>query len=211
MTRGTWVAALVVVGAAWVGSAVVIGRLPERVPIHWNFQGVADGFGLRTTAFVLPTVLCGLLALFAALPRLSPGSFQMNEFRPTYGIIVVLTLAILATVHALALAAALGQRVDMTRFITAAVLLGLGVMGNFLGRVRRNFFVGVRVPWTLASERVWNETHRMAAWVTCGGGLLGSAVALAGYPLIALGLLVPIIAVPIAFSFVRSRQLEARG
>ncbi len=84
-------------------------------------------------------------------------------------------------------------------------------MGNFFGKIRRNFFLGIRVPWTLASERVWNETHRLAAWVTCGCGLLGSAVALAGYPLVGLSLIVPMAAVPIVFSLYRSKQLEARG
>lgn len=212
MTRRGLIAALALIGVTWIGSAAVFGRLPERVPTHWNIHGDADGFGPRAMgAFLLPATLVGLLGLFAALPWLSPGSFKMDDFRSTYGKIVVIALAMLAAIHALTLAAALGYRVDMPRFMTATILLGLGVMGNSFGRVRRNFFVGIRVPWTLASERVWNETHRLAAWVTCAGGLLGSAIALAGYPLVALGLLLPIIAVPIAFSLVRYKQLEARG
>ncbi len=96
----------------------------------------------------------------------------------------------LAFVQAVALMGALGYQFNMSRVMTAGVLLGVGLMGNFFGKLRRNFFLGIRVPWTLASERVWNETHRLAAWVTCACGLLGSAVAIAGYPLVGLSLIV---------------------
>ncbi|MHC5544616.1 SdpI family protein, partial [Singulisphaera rosea] len=71
--------------------------------------------------------------------------------------------------------------------------------------------VGVRVPWTLASERVWNDTHRLAAWLFFGGGLFGAAASLAGYPLVGLVSLVPIVLIPIVYSAVRYKQLERRG
>ena len=212
MTRTSWFVAVGLVVAVWVGSALVYGQLPECVPTHWNLRGEVDGYGSRVVGvWLLPMTLVGLLGLFAALPWMSPTSFKMDGFRSTYGIIVVITLALFAFIHALALAAALGYRIEMTRFIVAAAMLALGVMGNFFGRVHRNFFVGWRVPWTLASERVWNETHRLAAWVTCGCGVLGSLVALAGYPLLAQGFILPIVAVPLVFSLVRYKQLEARG
>ena len=212
MTRGTWLVAVGLVGAVIVGSALVYGKLPDRVPTHWNIRGQVDGHGPRAVAAAaIPVTLIGLLGLFAVLPRISPTQFTMDNFRATYGRIVVIALAMLAFVQAMALLAALGYRFDMTRVLVAGMLLGLAMLGNLLGKVRRNFFVGVRVPWTLASERVWNETHRLAAWVIGGGGLLGAAVALAGYPLIGLGLLAPMIAVPIGFSLYRYKQLEARG
>lgn len=212
MTRGAWSVALLVVAATLVGSAWVYGRLPEQVPIHWNIHGVADGYGSRAVgAFLLPAVLLGLLGLFAVIPWASPASFRPDASRTAYGTIVVVALGMLAFVHALALRASLGYPTDIARLAPAVVLLGLGLMGNVFGRVQRNYFVGIRVPWTLASERVWNETHRLAAWITTPCGLLGSVVALMGFPRVALGFLVPIIAVPIAFSFVRLKQLEARG
>lgn len=212
MTRGTWFAAVGLVGVVLLGSVLVHGKLPERVPTHWNLRGQVDGHGPRAVAaFALPAVLVGMLGFFAVLPKVSPAQFSMNDFRGTYGKIVLILLAMLAFIQTLALLAALGYSFDMTRLITAGMLLGLALMGNFFGKIRRNFFVGVRVPWTLASERVWNETHRLAAWVTSGCGLIGSVVALAGYPLVGLGFVVPIVVVPVAFSLVRYKQLEARG
>ena len=212
MTRSTWSLAVGLVVAVLVGSALVYGKLPDRVPTHWNLRGEVDGHGPRAVAaFLLPVTLVGLLGLLAVLPRLSPISFRFDEFRSTYGKIVVIMLTMFGFVQTLALLGALGYQFNMTRLVVAGLLLGLGLMGNFFGKIRRNFFVGVRVPWTLASERVWNETHRLAAWITCGCGFTGSLVALAGYPLAGLGFIVPIVIVPIVFSLVRYKQLEARG
>ncbi len=212
MTRGTWFVAVALIVAVFVGSILVYGKLPERILTHWNLRGEVDGFGSRAVGvLLLPIVLVGLVGLFAVLSWMSPTSFKMDGFRATYGAIVIITLTLLSFIHVLALTATLGYRVDMTRFIVAAALFALGLMGNFLGKVRRNFFIGFRVPWTLANERIWNETHRLAAWVMFGCGFLGSAVALAGHPLVGQGLILPIVIVPILFSLYRYKQLEARG
>ena len=212
MSRGTWWVAVGLVGVVIVGSSLVHGQLPERVPTHWNLRGEVDGHGPRAVAaFLLPAILIGLLGLFAVLPKIAPARFTLDEFGPTYRAIVLIALGMLSYVQVFTLLGGLGYRFNMTRMIVAGMLLGLGLMGNYFGKVRRNFFVGVRVPWTLASERVWNETHRLAAWVTSGCGLIGSLVALVGYPLIGLGFVVPIVVVPVVFSLVRYKRLEARG
>lgn len=212
MTRGSWLVAIGLVVAVLVGSAVVYPRLPDRVPTHWNLQGQVDAYGPKAVAtFLLPGVMVGLLALFAALPWLSPAPFKMEGFRPTYGVIVVIVLAMQSFIHTVTLLVAMGYKIDVTRFLVAGGLLGIGLMGNVLGKVRRNVFVGVRVPWTLASERVWNETHRLAAWLSFGFGLLGSAVALMGHPIVALAFLALIVVIPILFSLMRYKQLERRG
>lgn len=212
MTRGSWLFAIGLVAVVLVGSAVVYPWLPDRVPTHWNLHGQVDGYGPRwLAAFLLPVVMAALLALFAVLPWLSPAQFKMEGFRATYGFIVGVVLAMQGFIHVVTLLAALGSKLDVTRSLTAGVLLGLALMGNVLGKVRRNFFVGVRVPWTLASERVWNETHRLAAWVTTSVGLVGAVTAALGYPIVALGLLVLIVVAPTVFSLVRYKQLERRG
>ncbi|SIO34072.1 Uncharacterized membrane protein [Singulisphaera sp. GP187] len=212
MTRASWLAAIGLIVAVWVGTAVVYGSLPDRVPTHWNIRGQVDAHGPKAlAALLMPAVMVGMLALFAALPWLSPAQFKLEGFRSTYGFIAVVVLAMQAFIHTLLLLAAMGYQFDMSRWLVAGTLFGLGLMGNVMGKVRRNFYVGFRVPWTLASERVWNETNRLAAWLTFGVGLLGSAVALMGYPLVALSSLVLIVVIPTIFSLLRYKQLERSG
>ncbi len=119
MTRSTWLVAVGLVVGVMLGSTLVFGRLPDQVPTHWNLQGEIDGHGSRAVAFVIPTFLIGLLGLFAILPVISPTQFSMNEFRATYGAIVMILLAMLAFVQAVALMGALGYQFDMSRVMTA--------------------------------------------------------------------------------------------
>jgi uncharacterized membrane protein len=80
-----------------------------------------------------------------------------------------------------------------------------------MGKLRRNFYLGIRTPWTLTSERVWNETHRFAARITVAGGMVGLALSIAGLYLWALlAILVPLLA-SVVYSLVIYKQLERRG
>ena len=63
--------------------------------------------------------------------------------------------------------------VDLGRAFIAGMFLFFALLGNVIGKVRKNFYIGVRVPWTLASDRVWNDTHRLAAWVMVAAGVIG--------------------------------------
>src|SRR5262245_17683179 len=74
-------------------------------------------------------------------------------------------------------------RFDIGRLMVGGMFLFFALLGNVLGKVKRNFFMGVRTPWTLASETVWTRTHRLAAWLWTGGGLVGLVAVLAGAPL----------------------------
>ena len=65
---------------------------------------------------------------------------------------------------------------DLGRAFIAGMFLFFGLMGNVMGKVRKNFYIGIRVPWTLASDRVWNDTHRVAAWVWVAAGVVGFAI-----------------------------------
>ena len=154
-----------------------------------------------------------LLGLFWVLPFLSPRSFEVDSSRKTYLFIVVLITGLMGYIQAVILyAAAHGGQVDLGRAMVGGTFLFFAMLGNVLGRVRRNFYIGVRVPWTLASERVWNDTHRVAAWLFVACGLAGFVIALAGLPLAAaFAVLLIAIVVPIIYSFVHYKQLERRG
>jgi immunity protein, SdpI family len=175
------VLALVLVVVALLMSVVFYGRLPEQVPSHWNIRGEVDGYSSRPVgAFFMPAVMAGLWLLFLALPAISPRGFRFESFRAVWGILQSTILGLLLLVHALMLSAAMGKPVDVTRGAEAGVGLLIAVLGNFLGKVSRNFFVGIRTPWTLASEEVWLRTHRLGGKLFVLAGLAMFVLTLAG-------------------------------
>lgn len=164
---------LVIIAVAFVASAAVYSDLPARVPSHWNVAGEIDGWmNKEWGAFVMPLTLVGLLAMLYVLPRIDPRGANYSKFRGTFEIVMITTMVFLLGVHLIMLAIALGKDVSMTRVIPLGIGLLLMVLGNLMPRTRSNWFVGLRTPWTLSSDRVWERTHRL------GGRLLVAAGAL---------------------------------
>jgi uncharacterized membrane protein len=199
---------LVVVSAAF--ATVLYPRLPDPVPTHWNASGAADGFTPKPWgAFLMPLVMAGVALLLAVLPRISPRGFALSPFARVYDVLQTAVVAFLAFVNAIALLTAAGVGLSMERWIFAGTGLLLAVVGNFLGKITKNFFVGVRTPWTLASDEVWLRTHRLAGklFVVAGFVVFASSVAGGSVPLliapIALAAIVSVVA-----SFIFYRRIE---
>lgn len=212
MNRTYWACAIVLVAAAFAATAGSIPSLPDRVPMHWNLRGEVDGWGSRASAWIMPGVMLGMLGLFAILPALSPRPFDLGKSRSVYLFVMVLMIALVGYIHALMLWAALRPRLDVSRALVGGVMLMLALMGNVMGKIKRNLYMGVRTPWTLASERVWSDTHRVAAWWLVGAGLVGFIACLAGLPVwVPLIPLVAAILWTCVFSYLRYKELERRG
>lgn len=174
---------LVLVAAACAATMYAWPMLPERVPVHWDIDGVVNGYGPRAALWLLGPGLISLMALCGALlPRISPRRFDMSGFDPTYYYLCGVVVSMLAYVYALVLAAVLHGAVPMQKAVPAGVFILLILIGNPMGKVRRNFFMGIRTPWTLASERVWYATHRLAAKLMVASGLLGLFALWIGVP-----------------------------
>jgi uncharacterized membrane protein len=175
--RGRWFGA-VVVGLMVVASALVFDRLPDRIPTHWNIDGEADGWMARWPgAFLSPMLGLGLWLLMPVLRGLDPRRKNYERFDATFWIVVNVVLLFVALVHGATLAAALGWPVDVARVILVALGLLAVALGNYLPRVRSNWWMGIRTPWTLEDEEVWRDTHRLAGrtFVMAGVVMLGAA------------------------------------
>jgi uncharacterized membrane protein len=218
MTRYYWIAAAVLVALAAGASAWLYPSLPEQIPTHWNIKGEIDGYGDKAWAmWIMPLLMIGMLVLFAFLPALSPRHFEVDRFRSTYLYIMVLVTAFLGYMHGVVLygvwqSTAGGNTIDIGRPLIAGIFLFFALLGNVIGKVRKNFYIGFRVPWTLASDRVWNDTHRVAAWVMVAAGLVGFVVTISGFALIAAFVVLPgSMLIPVIYSFVHYKALEKRG
>jgi uncharacterized membrane protein len=207
-----YLAGILLTAAALAATAVAYPDLPSSVPTHWNLHGQPNGYSPKWALYLLgPGFMAGIVLLTRLLPWLSPKHFEVESFRSTYMQIMLMTVGMLAYCDAVILWIGVGHSVNIRRAIVGAVCLLFVLLGNVMGKVRRNFFIGIRTPWTLASERVWNATHRLAAKTFVLGGLAGLAliaVGLNGWPVVAL---LAGAAVPVVYSLVLSKQLDRRG
>ena len=166
------------IAGAYAYSLAVYARLPERVPTHWNAAGEVDGWSGRAVgAFLMPTVALGLWLLFLVLPRLDPRRANYARFGPTYDLVVATVIVFQVALHVLLLGVALGWPVAVDTVIIVGVGLLLLLLGNVLPRVRPNWFIGIRTPWTLSSDRAWEKTHRVGGYIFSAAGLVVVAAA----------------------------------
>ena len=216
MTRIYIILSLLLTAGALVATAIIYPQLPEKIPIHWNIQGEVDGHGERIWSLLTPAILIGFLLLFWAIPWLSPKPFAVDSFRSTYCFILLVLTGLFVYIHGLLLWAAWSGKVDITRAMLTGMLIMFSLLGNVLGKVRRNLYIGVRTPWTLANERVWNETHRLAGRTFVGAAILGLVAVLLPVPLpaVIITVVVSIIGgslVPVVYSFILYKRLERLG
>jgi uncharacterized membrane protein len=152
--------------------------LPDTVPTHWNIRGEIDDHGSKWTTLLLPPGLVLLtFGLLVGLPLVGPFRKNFEQFRVTYGRICVTVMAGMVALHVVSLLASSGHSLRIGAAISVVLGVMLTALGNWLGKVRRNFYLGIRTPWTLANDAVWEKTHRL------GGKLfvvVGVASVLAG-------------------------------
>lgn len=148
--------------------------LPETIAVHWDAAGQVNGYGGRWQVWLTgPGAMTGIVLLALAMPWLSPKKFEVQNSRETFGYMMVVVVALFAGIEILMLCIALDVRLKMASVFPALIFLMLIFIGNPMGKVRRNFFIGIRTPWTLASEAVWYATHRLAARLMVASGLFG--------------------------------------
>ncbi|HSJ16015.1 MAG TPA: SdpI family protein [Longimicrobiales bacterium] len=211
-----WLGPLLIAVAA-VATSFIYARLPDQVPTHWNFRGEIDDWGPRFPyAYFGPLMGAALWILLPVLRRIDPRRRNYERFDETFWVLLnVLTIGMLG-LHALTLGVALGYTVNASR----AMLFGLGLMfaalGNYLPRLRSNWWMGIRTPWTLESEAVWRSTHRVGGRTFVAGGLVCMAAAFLPWvvaPWLSIAALGGASLVPVVYSYVlwrREREQPAR-
>jgi uncharacterized membrane protein len=154
-------------------SVFFYNNLPERIVTHWNFAGEPDGYGSgQTQAIVFPLLTIGMYILFLLLPYLDPKKERYEQFAKIYHIFKNIILALLAIVYFIMGLNGLGYNLPVSIIMPSLIGLLFIIMGNYLAKLKLNWFIGIRTPWTLSSEEVWNKTHRFGGKMFILAGLL---------------------------------------
>lgn len=185
-TRTTTTIVLLMIVTATVAGILLWNRLPDPMASHWNIQDQVNGYMPKFWGvFMLPLITLGMWLLFLVIPSIDPLKANIAEFRGAFNLFIVLLVAFMLYIYGLSLAWNLGY----TGFrMSGAMLPATGLLFVFIGfmlrQAKRNFFIGIRTPWTLSSDTVWNETHRVGAvlFMISGalafiGGFFGGTIA----------------------------------
>lgn len=172
---------------------------PDTLPIHWNWRGEADGFAPKlVAALLMPGTLAFVWPLLWWVPTADPRRDSYLEHRDTYRAVRGLIIGVFLGIDAMLLAVWSGTDIAVGQLVYVLTGVLFAGIGNVLGRVRPNHTFGIRVPWTIADDEVWRQTHRFAAPLWFVGGISICLLALLPAPVRALMLLLIIITLSIA-------------
>lgn len=165
----SWLIWLAVVAAAVYFYPV----LPDKLASHWNYAGVVDGFMDKFWALaILPIVMLIILILSVVLPKLDPLKANILSFKKYYEMLWLGLIIFMAYIFVLQLVWNLGYQFNFTLAITPA-MSGLWLaLGWLLSKTKRNWFMGIRTPWTLSSDNVWDKTHQLGSKLFIAVGLI---------------------------------------
>ena len=139
-------------------------QMPEKMASHWNTQGQVDSYLSKFWGlFLMPFVLMGIFLLFLLIPKIDPLKANIEKFRKYFDGFIVLIILFLFYIYILAILWNLGKRFDMTCLLIPALVVLFYCIGILLGKAKRNWFIGIRTPWTLSSDKVWQKTHQIGA------------------------------------------------
>jgi len=174
-TKSIWLWSAVVIVLMFSFSAWGWVQVPDdaSIPVHWNAAGEADRYGGKIEGLLLlPLVSIGIVLLFTLIRYIDPLRANIERSGQAYRAVLFVTLFLMAVLHVGAVLSAVGYGINIG--VLAAPMAGLMfiVIGNYLGKIRRNYMFGVRTPWTLASELSWNKTHRVTGKLFVVSGLL---------------------------------------
>jgi uncharacterized membrane protein len=154
-------------------------HFPSIVPTHWGINGEVNGWsGPLFAAFFLPALMLTMYLLFLFMPYIDPKKDQYAAFSSVYHNFKDLMVAFLFILYFMTGLNGLGYQVDISFYVPIMVGALFIIIGIFMRKVKMNWFVGVRTPWTMSSETVWEKTNRLSFWVFVASGLLMAATAL---------------------------------
>ncbi|MCD6571961.1 MAG: SdpI family protein [Thermoplasmata archaeon] len=137
-------------------------QMPEKIASHWDAQGQVDGYISKFWGlFLMPLLSMILFLLFIAIPKIDPLKHNIEKFRKYYDGFVVLIIVYLFYVYLLTIFWNIGIRFSMVQPLVPAIGILFYYIGILTENAKRNWFIGIRTPWTLSSEGVWEKTHKI--------------------------------------------------
>lgn len=187
-------------------------KLPAELPTHWGFNGEVNGYSSKLNAMMTQIGIMILLYFsIAFLPKIDPRKKNYKYFSGEYQMIYHAILALFFVLNGFVILYGLGYDIPMSSFGTVFIGAIFIALGNVLQRVRSNFFLGLRTPWTLSNDEVWRKTHRFGGKLFFGCGIiLLLATFLSGdiKQYVIIGIIALLIVAPYLYSYWQFKKLQ---
>jgi uncharacterized membrane protein len=154
-------------------NVLAYSSLPSLVPTHWNIVGQIDGYMPKNIGiWIIPLLSIGLIFLFKYIPSFDPKKNKYKLFEKEWNTVQMTILSFLTYIHFITIYFAYNPTGNFLKLF----FLGFGIffilLGNYMSKIRQNYFVGVRTPWALNDEDNWNKTQRYASWCFVTAGII---------------------------------------
>ena len=206
MTKG-FIFRFLIIMAMIVATVVLYPGLPEIIPIHWNFEGIADDWGSKMWAvWIMPGISILMLFLFPLLAKIDPRTKNYEKFSGVYEFFQTLFILFFAFIFFIQYFMIFYP--EKNELMSPIMFSALGILfiflGNYMGKVRQNYFVGIRTPWTLSDPDVWQKSQRLSGWLFVLGGLVFLLQAWLSLPIfwVFIGVIGILVLIPVIYSYV---------
>ena len=160
--RRSSVIILLIILAFFIAALYLYPQMPDEMASHWNFRGEVDDYLPKFWGlFLMPIISLGLFLLFLLIPKIDPLKANIAKFRKYFDGFIVFIIVFLFYIYLLSIAWNLGKRFDMGQMMVPALGILFYYCGILVENAKRNWFIGIRTPWTLSSEKVWEKTHKI--------------------------------------------------
>jgi uncharacterized membrane protein len=166
------VISLLFIAAAFIFALVSWNSVPNRLPIHWNAAGKSDGYGGKFEGLLLtPLIAVGLYLMLLVLPAIDPRKENYQRMANTYSVIRLVIVIYMSVFSVVLTFVARGAALNIGLIVPVMVGALFVILGNYFGKLRQTWFVGIRTPWTLSSTVSWNKTHALGGKIFIGIGI----------------------------------------
>lgn len=185
-TRLTTIIVIVLIVGTTLAGALLWNRLPDPMASHWDVNDHVNGYMSKFWGvYMMPLVTIIMFLLFLIIPNIDPLKANIAQFRETFNLFIAFMVGFMMYIHVLTLRWNMGYtNLGIGKAILPAMGLLFFVIGSMVRKAKRNWFIGIRTPWTLSSDNVWNETHRLggilfmvSGVIAVVGGFFGGAIA----------------------------------
>ena len=160
--RKSEIISLLIIMISFIIGISFYSLLPDKVASHWNAKGEVDGYMSKFGGlFLMPVISLVLLLLFIIIPKIDPLKHNIEKFRKYFDGFIVLMMLFLFYLYILTILWNIGVRFNFVHLLVPIFSIFFYYCGILIQKAQRNWFIGIRTPWTLSNEEVWNKTHKI--------------------------------------------------